>query len=153
VVQLKKKQIRKLFIMNRTSEKAVALAEKLGGEASLFMNIKEVLHEVDLCISSASASHYLLTYELVLKVMGQRDHKKLVCVDISTPRTIEPAVKQIKNVHLLTVDDLGYTLKENMDRRKAAVELVEEIINNKISEYYAKMGWRRESMNDSMVAI
>lgn len=137
--QLRNKQIKQLYVTNRTKDKAEALARRLGGEAVLFMDLKGVLSKVDLCISSVSAAHYVLGHDLMQKVMEARGHKQLVIVDISTPRTIDPQVNRLKGVRLLTVDDLGDVLKENMDRRKASVQQVEVIIRNKLIEFNIKM--------------
>ncbi len=137
--QLKNKKLGKLYIMNRTKENAVALADKLGGEAVSFTQLADVLNRVDLCICSASASHYLVGLELVEKVMRDRDHRQLICVDISTPRNVDPKVADIKNVVLFAIDDLDKVVKDNLGKRKAAVDQVEKIIDKKISEYYGKL--------------
>lgn len=137
--QLQNKKLGQLYIMNRTKEKAMALAQKLGGEAVAFTEIADVLSRVDLCICSASASHYLVGKDLIEKVMTMRDHRELICVDISTPRNIDPRVASVKNVVLFTIDDLDKVVKNNLEKRKSATDQVEKIITKKISEFYAKL--------------
>ena len=137
--QLKNKQLGQLYIMNRTLENAVVLAQKLGGQVVSFMDIKEILSKVDICICSASAPYYLVNYELMQKVMGLREFKEILCIDISTPRTIDPRIKNLKAVKLLDIDHLEQAINDNMEKRKAAINCVETIINQKLFEFDIKM--------------
>lgn len=136
---LKNKGADNIFVMNRSLEKAKVLADKFGGTPVSFWDIKEVLREVDVCICSAGAPHYLLEKAVLEKVMPARPNRPMLCVDISIPRNIEPAVSTLNNVSLITIDDLGDVVAENMEKRYSALSQVEEIISAKIGQYQAKM--------------
>jgi len=128
-----------IYVINRSKQKADVLAEKFGGTAVSFWEIKEVLSSVDICICSAGAPHYLVEKELVEQVMSARADKKLVCVDISIPRNIDPAVASLHNVSLITIDDLDVVVEKNIEKRHLAIDQVEHIIARKIEEFYSKI--------------
>jgi len=139
VSQLKQKNVGSLHVMNRTREKAVALAQQFGGVASAFWEIKEVLKSVDVCICSADAPHYLIEKDLIDEVMPARANKKLILIDIAMPRNINPKVSEAHNVELLAIDDLDRVVEANVRKRHLAVGQVEAIISDKIDEFYSKL--------------
>jgi len=136
VEQLINKGVKKIYIMNRTIEKAEELAEQSGGIAVPFWEMAEILPQVDVCICSSSCPHYLIDRELVEKTMQVRCCQKMVYIDISMPRNIDPTVSEVKNVCLVTVDDLDRVVQDNIQRRLGAASQVEAIVVNKVQEYY-----------------
>ena len=63
--------------MNRTGEAAQALAEGCGAIAVSFMEMKEILSEVDVCICAAGAPHYILDRKILEKIMLLRRGRRL----------------------------------------------------------------------------
>lgn len=139
VGQISDKGFKKLYLMNRTIEHAQCLADTFSGEVVSFCDIKEILSEVDLCVCSSSAPHYILDKPTVEKVMELRNHRRLVFMDISMPRNIDPKVATIEEVVLYHIDDLESVVEENLMKRQAAVQEVEKIIAAKLDEYYVKI--------------
>lgn len=136
VEQLLNKGVKKIYIMNRTIEKAEELAEQSGGIAVPFWEMAEILPQVDVCICSSSCPHYLIDQELVEKTMQVRGNQKMVYIDISMPRNIDPKVAEVINVCLVTVDDLDRVVQDNIQKRLSAAHQVETIVINKVQEYY-----------------
>jgi glutamyl-tRNA reductase len=135
VEQLNNKGTKAIYIMNRTMEKAQELAHQNGGIAVPFWEMKEILPNVDVCICSANCSHYLIDRELMAGIMEVRQ-EKMVCIDISVPRNIDPDVAGIKNVSLLTVDDLDRAVEDNIQKRQGAAIQVEKIITDKVEQFF-----------------
>ncbi len=138
LAQLQNKGAEKIYLMNRTGEKAEALAQKFSGIPVSFMDIKETLMDVDICICSVGAPHFILDKDMVEPIMAKRDFRKLLFMDISMPRNIDPQTAKIKGVSLFTIDDLDKVVGENMKRRQAAVAQVEDIIRRKIEDFQDK---------------
>lgn len=137
--QLTNKTIGEIYVMNRSQDNADALTDKFGGTRVSFWDMKEILRRVDVCICSAGAPHYLVEKDVVEKAMASRPGKRLVCVDISIPRNIEPAVAQVPHVSLITVDDLGDIVAETVQRRCGALSQVDGIIHQKTEEFYCRI--------------
>jgi glutamyl-tRNA reductase len=143
--QLTSRGVGQIYVMNRSLEKAKELSVKFSGIPVSFWDIKEVLPKVDVCICSVGAPHYLLEKETLEKTLPARNNRALLCVDISIPRNIEPSVASLKNVTLITIDDLGDVVAENMGKRYKALSQVEEIIAQKIAQFDRKMAKIRAS--------
>jgi len=139
VEQLAAKGVKKIYIMNRTIETAQEVAKEIGGQAVPFWEMPEILPQVDVCISSSSCPHYLIEKGLVEDVMRRRGGKKLVCIDISMPRNIDPHVAEVKDVCLVSIDDLDRVVHGNMQKRASAAYQVEKIVFDKVREYYRAM--------------
>ena len=136
VEQLKNKGVQKIYVMNRTLEKAQELASQNGAIAVPFWEMPDILPLVDVCICSSACPHYLIDRELVEKTMQAKNGQKLVCIDISMPRNIDPKVALVPNVSLVTVDDLDKVVEDNVQKRQNAARQVERIVLNKVREYY-----------------
>ena len=139
VNQLANKALGELYIMNRSQDNAEGLAEKFGGISVSFWDMKEILRRVDVCICSSGAPHYLVEEDVMHKIMVDRPGKPLVCVDISIPRNIDPAVGRVAGVSLITVDDLGDIVAETVQRRNGALNQVDGIVHQKVEEFYSRI--------------
>ncbi len=119
-----------IFIANRTFDRAVRLAEELGGQAVKFDKLSEVVVDADVIICSTSAPHYLLTKELVSKIITQRQNRnKLIIIDISNPRNVEQAIEELSNVRVYNIDDLQLIAERNMKERLKSVHEATKIID------------------------
>ncbi len=136
---LTNRELGKIYLMNRTGEKAENLAVQYGGIAASFWDIKEILTEVDLCFCSVGAPHYILDKEKISGIMERRIGKKLVFIDISMPRNIDPSVADLPGVFLRSIDDLDQVVGANMRKRQNCIQQVEMIISRKITEFNLKI--------------
>ena len=137
--QLHDRGVKKIFLMNRTGDKAEHLAARYNGVPASFWNIKEILSEVDICFCAVSAPHYILDREKVANIMEIRQGRGLVLIDISMPRNIDPEVKTLPGVHLSSIDDLHEVVDNSMKMRESALQEVEAIIGQKIIEFNDKI--------------
>ena len=126
-------------MMNRTPANAEDLAEKYSGTVVSFCDIKEVLAQVDVCICSVGAPHYILDKDTVEKVMPSRARRRIVFIDISVPRNIDPLVAQVEGVQLFQLDDLREVVDANMELRRQAVGQVEAMIRDKGAAFFVKL--------------
>lgn len=137
--QIRNKGVKNIYVMNRTGESAQALAKICQATAVSFMDIKETLTEVDVCVCAAGAPHYVLDLTIIEKVMNLRQNRKLILIDISMPRNIDPQVADLPHVFLSCIDDLNQVVTETMIKRQSAVELVEKIIDRQLGIFNEKL--------------
>jgi glutamyl-tRNA reductase len=123
-----------IFIANRTYERAFRLAEELCGKAVKFDKLGEVLVDADVVFCSTSAPHYLLTKEIVSKLVTTRKNKNdLLVIDISNPRNVEEAIKELPQVKLYNIDDLTLIAERNRQERQKNVQEAFNIIDEEVS--------------------
>jgi glutamyl-tRNA reductase len=63
-------------------------------------------------------------------------------VDLAVPRDIEPEVARLSDVYLYTVDDLATLVQSAGEKRQAAVEQAEAIIETGVQSFVHWMGQR-----------
>jgi glutamyl-tRNA reductase len=122
-----------IFIANRTYDRAVKLAEDLSGKAVKFDKFDEVMVDADVVICSTSAPHYLLTKEIMSRLMKQRKNKApMIIIDISNPRNVEKAVNEVGGAKLYNIDDLQMIADKNKAQREKAIEKAQTILNQEL---------------------
>lgn len=139
VGHIQNKKFRKLYLMNRTQNNAQFLADRCGGEAVSFYDLKDILFEVDICFCSVGAPHYLVEHDIVKRVMTGRGSRPLIFIDLSMPRNIDPYVTSIENVQLYHIDDLKAVVDVSMKLRAQAIVTVNRMIEDKLCEYQLKI--------------
>ena len=153
---LAEKNLKAIFVANRTYYKAIKLAEELDGEAILFDNLEEKLTNADLVISSTGAPHPIVNKERLLRVFNEKIPEKMIFIDITNPRDIEEDVKEL-GIDLFNIDDLRGIAEKNKKLREKEVIEAEKIIENEFDllkesfnliEINALLGSLRESMEE-----
>ncbi len=133
---LKPKEIARLFIANRTLERAKNLAEQIGmGEAVPLDALPEKLQQADIVISSVGGSEYILTRDMVAAAMKGRESSPLLIIDIGVPRNVEPAVRKIPNVFLNDIDSLNLVVAKNMQMRRAEIVAVQRVLDEEVNDF------------------
>ena len=95
------------MLANRTWERAVELAERVGGRAVRLLDVPDALVDVDVLLSSTGATAALLQVDDVRAIVDRREGRPLLIVDIAVPRDVDPAVGSIPGVTLLDMEDLA----------------------------------------------
>ncbi len=120
-----------ILVTNRSPEKAVALAEALGGRAVPFEDWTAEFAAVDIVVSSTSAPHYVLDRSRLEPLMRLRRNRPLFLIDIAVPRDIEPEVNLMENVFLYNIDDLQAIAEDSLRQRRQEIARCEQIIQER----------------------
>lgn len=127
--------INRIFIVNRTLERAKEMAQRFGGRAFPLDQLAQALFEADIVISSTGSKEYVLTYSLLSDLMRQRKQRPLFCIDIAVPRDIDPALGRVTNIYLYDIDDLQGVVAANVALRKQESLRVEEMIQEEAAAF------------------
>jgi len=124
---LKDKNVKGIFVSNRTYIRACELASRCGGKAVNFNRLKDELKTADIVISVTSSPHIILPYKALSETMRLRN-RPLLIMDLALPRDVDPTAKNIPGVSLFTLDDLTLVVEENYAKRQKEVKYAEKII-------------------------
>jgi glutamyl-tRNA reductase len=124
----------RLFVVNRSPERAEALAQACGGVPRPLEALATELAEADVVISSTAKQDFVITHELMQGVCKMRKFRPLFIIDIAVPRDVDPRVDSLRNVFLYDMDDLQKVSRENMAARERAVHEAEHIIELELDE-------------------
>ena len=136
---LREKGIGKLFITNRTAQKAEELAKDLEGEPVKFDKMKEIFSNVDIIIGAATAPKFFITLEDIRPLSNQRSGRPLFMIDIAVPRNFEPDINKIEFVFLHDIDDMEQIVEQNIRKRKLEIPKAEAIVNEEVEKF---MEWK-----------
>src|SRR6185503_15341417 len=93
-----------------------------------FDEFRHEMAEADIVLCSTGASHYLIRTEDVQRAVRLRMNRPIFLIDISVPRNIDPAVKDIDNAFLFDIDDLETRVGENREERAREAARAEHMV-------------------------
>ena len=130
---------KRIFVTNRTWERAQEMAATFKGQAIEYSNFTSMLHEVDIIIASSGAPHYILNREDMQRVIRARKNKPMFVIDIAVPRNIDPAVNDVEGVFLYDVDDLEGVVNANIKERSKQAEQAEAIVTDEVERMMSRL--------------
>jgi glutamyl-tRNA reductase len=129
-------------VTNRTRERAVAMAEEVGGRVIDYEYFEDAVPEVDIVLASSGAPHFILTREQMRAAMAKRRNRPMFLIDIAVPRNIDPEVNKVESVFLYDIDDLGKVVNDNMRGRIETAKEAEEIIREEVDRMSVRLRTR-----------
>ncbi len=132
---LSKKGVHKIYVTNRTQEKAEILAQKYHAIPFPYEQMKSHLCIFDIVIVATGSKVPLITKQDVLESIEKRKQKDQIYIDISVPRNIEEKVEELDTIQLFTIDDLQAVVNTNMDKRKESIGKADIIIQEMLNEF------------------
>jgi glutamyl-tRNA reductase len=118
----------RLSVVNRSPERAAALAREVGGAPRPWAELPQCLVETDIVITSTSSPRPVVTVDLVKKAQKARRGRSLFLIDIAVPRDVEPDVNAIDNVYLYDVDDLSRFVARSLEGRASEADRAEALV-------------------------
>lgn len=134
------KSTRAVRVCNRNFDRAVKLASQYGGSAAPLDALAEELVLADVVLVSTASARFVVTPELVAKVMKQRRGRTLFFIDISVPRNVDPDIHGVNNVFVYNVDDLEQQVVESQKSRGQELARADAIVDEELEKWSA---WRR----------
>ncbi|MDQ7031477.1 MAG: glutamyl-tRNA reductase [Desulfonauticus sp.] len=128
--------IHKIFVTNRTFERAKELAKTFNGQAVPFNHLLDILVQVDIVISSTGAPNTIVQAKQIKSILKKRKFKPMFFIDIAVPRDIDPDVNQLENIFLYDIDDLKEVVEENIASRQEEARKANLIIQEEVEKFH-----------------
>ena len=129
------RQPKSIALANRTLERGERLASRFGGEAIRLSDMPARLHEFDAVVSCTASTLPIIGLGAVERALKARKRRPMFMIDLAVPRDIEPEVGQLDDVYLYTVDDLSALVQTAGEKRQAAVQQAEAIIDAGVQSF------------------
>jgi glutamyl-tRNA reductase len=129
-----------VFIANRGYNRAISLAERYGGEAVRVDELPVQLAGADIVVSATNSPHHLIEGSELELLMGQRDGKPLLLIDLAVPRDIDPECREIEGVSLFDVDEVQAIVERNASGREAEARHAAGILDAELSRFERWLG-------------
>ncbi len=147
---LANKEIKVIYVANRTFDKAEALACELNGKAVRYELMENYIPLSDVVISATSAPHFVLTHEIISRATEKRG-KDLMLIDIGNPRNIEDSVGEIQGVSLHNIDGLRSISEANLAKRREEAKKAEVLIEEELT--LLKKQYKRQQADTIISAL
>jgi glutamyl-tRNA reductase len=135
VSQLRDRGISRLFLMNRSRERADELAVRFGGKVVGWGEWDTVLKVADVVVASVASEEPVLRREILQAVMSARGNRALFLMDLGMPRNIEGAAAELYNVYVYNMDDLTEIVEQNRHAREGEVPKAETIVDEHVGKF------------------
>jgi glutamyl-tRNA reductase len=135
ISQLRDRNIARLFVMNRSLERADNLARQFSGKVIAWDDWESALTLPDVIVSSVSAEEPVLMRAHLEKAMAARGNRPLFVMDLGVPRNIDPTAASLYNFYLYNIDDLTQIVHQNRTSREGEVPRAELIVDEHVSKF------------------
>ncbi len=140
---LRQLQPRHIWVVNRSPDKAAAVARGCGGEAMPWEKLDELLARADIVLSTTGAPEPIVTRERYECIAARRTAGPLVILDIAVPRNFDPRIHDGDRTCLFNIDDLKRIREATLADRLKHVEPAEAIVNHETKAFLKDWARRR----------
>jgi len=126
-----------ITLVNRTKDKAEAIAGKFNLIVKDYANLQEEINASDILIVATGAQNPTIDKHII------QSKKELLILDLSIPKNVNENVQELNNVKLIHLDDLSQITDETLEKRKEHIPLAETIIQEVNIEFNSWLETRK----------
>ena len=126
-----------ITLINRTKDKAEAVAGKFNLLVKDYANLQEEINASDILIVATGAQNPTVDKHCI------QTSKPLLILDLSIPKNVNENVSELSNITLVHLDDLSQITDETLERRKEHIPVAEAIIEDIKTEFTAWLATRK----------
>jgi glutamyl-tRNA reductase len=123
-----------ITVTNRTHDRAVHLAQRVGGTVIPYTDYHRALADADVLLTCSRAGTVVVSAPLVADARRDRPTPLLI-VDIAVPRNVDSAAADLPGVTLLDLDDLREWAARGLALRAHEVAHVRSIVSEEVERF------------------
>ena len=129
-----------ITVINRSHERTMDMANRYGIRGQKWDQLGEQLGTADIVVAAVGMQDYLFNKNSFKEIIRKRRGKPLLIIDIAVPRNFEPAIGEIEEVYLYSIDDLAMVVEQNRKARQEDMAKSMQIIEESVADF---MDWLR----------
>ena len=129
--------VKDVLLTTRNQHRAITLAERFEGQAVPYEQLRHTLPKADIVICATGAPHYVISKDDIEGAVQQRRNRPIFLIDITVPRNIDPAVKDVDNAFIFDIDDLKAHVGHNQDERLKEAATAEKLVKEEVESMVA----------------
>jgi glutamyl-tRNA reductase len=133
----------RIWVTNRSADKADAVAADCGGVALPWAQLDEGLAKADIVLSTTGATQPIMTLERYQKIRAGRAGGPVVILDIAVPRDFDPRIHDGDRTCLFNIDDLQRIREQTLQDRLKHVPAAEAILAEEERRFLKEWGRRQ----------
>jgi glutamyl-tRNA reductase len=137
-------------ILNRTPERAHALAAIYDATTWPFACMVEALQQADVVVSCTAAPQIIISADMVVRALARRSEPVLL-LDLAVPRDIDRQVAALPNARLFDIDAMQAICEANRAARAAEIARAEALIDGEVAKFRA--WWAAQAVTPTIRAL
>src|SRR5271167_4201276 len=129
----------RIYVGNRTFERAAALAKKFSGEPIAFEQLYDTVDRADIVITSTGAPHTIFRKEHGEKFLSRRKNRPMFFIDIAVPRDVDPEVNKLDGIFVYDIDDLQQVVSSHISDRRVEADRAEAIVQLEVEKFQSRL--------------
>lgn len=130
----------RIVVVNRSRQRADAVASQFGGITDSFDSLDEWLGKADVIVSTTGADTTLIDHQRFAAVRDASERRPVFILDLGAPRDFAPTIGQIDdNVFLFDIDALEATCEQNRQLRKSEIRQARKIITAQTQQFMGEV--------------
>ncbi|QDT08068.1 Glutamyl-tRNA reductase [Rubripirellula lacrimiformis] len=117
-----------VHILNRSHDRAVALAKSFDAVAVPWSELNDEVVAADVLIGATSATEPIITHDAFVPLHTRRRNRVLLILDLAVPRDFDPSIGEMTSVYLYGIDDLKAACERNRRERQKEWPKAKQII-------------------------
>lgn len=131
---LKAHNFESVKVFNRTKEKALTLANALGGQGYSLTELKDHCGQFDILVTCTGAESAIID-DFLYEEMLAGDLSKKIIVDLAIPNDIDASVLTKYRVDYIAIEDLKVEAKRNLKEREKEIFRCEALVEERLNEF------------------
>jgi glutamyl-tRNA reductase len=144
---LRKEGVGRLAVVNRTLERAEALAEDLGGVAHGWEDVSVLLASADLVVGAAGDAEDLMTAAMLRPIAAAHPRVRHF-LDLAHPRNFSPDLDGVAGARVFDLAQVFERVAAAREARSAQLPRAQEIVDEEVERF---AGWRRSRHTASVL--
>ena len=124
--------VKQIMVTTRNTHRALNLAEQFNGTVIPFEDFRSALPKADIVICATGAPYYVILTDDIQAAIRQRRNRPMFLIDISVPRNIDPAGKDVDNAFVFDIDDLKTHVGQNQEERRKEADKAEDLVKDEV---------------------
>jgi glutamyl-tRNA reductase len=138
VKHLRQRGVGPVRVLNRSLERARALAERTMAEPAPLDALPEMLNDADLVVSATGAAGHVISHGMVAKAMRARDGRGMVLLDLAVPRDVDPEVAYVEDVRVIDIVALRERIGELDERTAEDIARAHELVGEEVRRWVVR---------------
>ena len=134
---------KEITVANRSLNRGQALAARYKGTAIRLQDLPDVISHYDIIVSCTASALPILGLGMLARAIKERNREPICIIDLAVPRDVEPEVRDLADVFVYTIDDLGNIVQAGKESRTGAVKKAEELVALRLEEFLRWQKTRR----------
>lgn len=134
-----KQKVKKIYIANRTIERAQKVAEQFSAEVLALADLPVYLPRVDIVITATTSSLPIIGKGALETAFKTRKHRPMLVVDLAVPRNVEPEIAKLEDVYLYSIDDLQAIIQNHWQGREQAASQAEILAETQANQFMQEL--------------